>query len=134
MRCRGVYTLLCGLILVATVAAVASKEPVVQLLSRAEQGDVKAQAELCGKYTVTGDAEPPDTATAVKWCRNAAEEGYAEGQFGLGVMLSLGQNNAEAAKWFHRAAEQGHARAQAALGMMHIGGVEGVCPRTIPKP
>lgn len=68
MRCRGVYTLLCGLILVATVAAAANKESVVQLMSRAEQGDIKAQAELCGKYTKAtkqGDikaqaAESPD--------------------------------------------------------------------------
>ena len=114
----------------SSIAVVAAEnETVTELQHRAGHGDVKAQAELCGKYTVTGDAEPPDTATAVKWCRNAAEEGYAEGQFGLGVLVFLGQgmpqDNAEAVKWYRRAAQQGHARAQAMLGAMYIGGSEG---------
>lgn len=105
-------------------------ELIGQLLRRAEQGDVKAQAKLCGKYTVTGDAEPPDTASAVKWCRNAAEQGYADGQFGLGVMTFLGQgvtqDNTEAVDWYLRAAQQGHARAQATLAMMHASGGAGL--------
>ena len=111
-------------------------ETVTELQHRAGHGDVKAQAELCGKYAVTGDAEPPDTATAAKWCRNAAEEGYAEGQFGLGVLIFLGQgmpqDNAEAVKWYRRAAQQGHARAQAALGACISEEVRG-CPRTMTK-
>ena len=65
--------------LVSSVALVdAENEAFTELRYRAEQGDVQAQSELCAKYTVTGDAEPPDAVAAVKWCRNAADQGYAE--------------------------------------------------------
>ena len=110
--------------------AAANDELIGQLLRRAEQGEAEAQAELCAKYTALGDASPPDVTAVVKWCRRAAEDGYAEGQFGLGVMIFLGQgvpkDNAEAVKWYRRASEQGHARAQATLGAMYIGGGGGV--------
>ena len=104
--------------------AAANDELIGQLLRRAEQGEAEAQAELCAKYTALGDASPPDVTAVVKWCRRAAEDGYAEGQFGLGVMIFLGQgvpkDNAEAVKWYRRASEQGHARAQATLVLRHI--------------
>ena len=118
-------------VLISSMAAIAAEnETLTELQHRAEQSDVKAQAELCAKYTVTGDAEPPDVTTVVKWCGNAADNGYADGQFGLGVMIFLGQgvaqDNAEAVKWYRRAAEQGHVRAQATLGMMHVVGGAGL--------
>ena len=117
-------------VLISSITAAAENETLTELQHRAEHGDVKAQTELCAKYTVTGESEPPDVTAAVKWCRRAADQGYADGQFGLGVMIFLGQgvtqDNAEAVKWYRRAAEQGHARAQATLGAMYIGGGGGV--------
>ena len=59
--------------------AEAKDELVGQLLRRAEQGEAEAQAGLCAKYTALGDASPPDVTAVVKWCRRAAEDGYAEG-------------------------------------------------------
>ena len=63
---------------------------------------------------------------AVECYTKAAEQGYAEAQFNLGVMYDDGQgvaqNYAEAAKWFTKAAEQGYADAQYLLGEMYISG------------
>ena len=45
-----------------------------------------------------------DDAEAVKWFRLAAEQGFATGQFHLGLMYENGrgvaQDDAEAVKWF----------------------------------
>ena len=73
---------------------------------------------------VQGD--PKDYAEAVKWYREAAEQGNAKGQFNLGMMYNKGQgvpqDYAEAAKWYRKAAEQGFAEAQNNLGMMYHAG------------
>ena len=66
-------------------------------------------------------------ATAVKWMRAAAEQGYALAQHGLGFMYFQGEctksDAAEAAKWFRLAAEQGLAGSQSTLAMMYEKGV-----------
>ena len=53
----------------------------------------------------------------------AAEQGYADAQFSLGLMYDSGQgvaqNYVEAAKWYRRAAEQGEAAARNNLGIMY---------------
>ena len=53
-----------------------------------------------------------DYVTAVDLYRQAAEQGYADAQNGLGNMYFMGQgvpqDDAEAVKWFRKAAEQGH--------------------------
>jgi TPR repeat protein len=60
---------------------------------------------------------------AMRWYRQAAEQGYIAAQFALGSMYAKGkgvaQNYTEAAKWFRHAAEQGDARAQFNLGVMY---------------
>ena len=65
-------------------------------------------------------------ATAVKWYRKAAEQGYANAQCSLGVMYAngqgVGQSDAMAVKWYRKAAEQGHAQAQFNLGVMYANG------------
>ena len=52
-----------------------------------------------------------DAREAVKWFRKAAEQGYPDAQFALGVAYEEGggveQNSVEAFKWFHEAADQG---------------------------
>lgn len=56
---------------------------------------------------------------AAKWYRKAADQGFAESQFILGLCYYEGkgveQNKAEAVKWFRKAAEQGHELAKEAL-------------------
>ena len=65
----------------------------------------------------------------LKKLKEAAEQGYAQAQFNLGVMYAKGegvtQDYDEAAKWIHKAAGQGDAQAQVNLGVMYAKG-EGV--------
>ena len=64
-----------------------------------------------------------DDAEAVRWYRQAADQGLAEAQFNLGWMYYKGrgvrQDYAEAVRWYRQAAAQGHASAQTLLGIMH---------------
>jgi TPR repeat protein len=80
----------------------------------AEPEDAETQYNLGRKY-----ANNNDHAQAIKWYRRAAEQGYAEAKYALGVMYGNGQgvarNNAEAVKWYFMAAEQGHEKAQGEL-------------------
>ena len=65
-------------------------------------------------------------AKAVEWYRIAAEQGYADAQYNLGIMYDNGrgvpQDYAEAVRWYRKAAEQGRARAQFNLGYMYENG------------
>ena len=81
-----------------------------------------------------GEGVAKDAGAAVRWYRQAAEQGYADAQYNLGVMY-LGvmyhqgegvlKDAAEAVRWFRLAAEQGDAQAQYSLGVMYAKG-EGV--------
>ena len=112
----------CALALVAVFAApLGAQEPppeVQELITRAEQGDADAQAELGSYYFVEGG--PRNYAKAAEWYRRAAEQGHAPAQFNLGVMYKKGEgvprDYAEAAKWYRKAAEQGRVSAQGSLG------------------
>ena len=59
---------------------------------------------------------------AAKWNKKAAERGYAESQYSLGLIYyeckGVEQDYKEASKWFLKAAEQEHAGAQYNLGLM----------------
>ncbi|MGA2170957.1 MAG: hypothetical protein ABSG62_22455, partial [Terracidiphilus sp.] len=61
-----------------------------------------------------------DNRQAAACYRKAAEQGYADAQFNLGVAYAYGegvrQDYARAAVWLRKAAEQGHAEAQRSLG------------------
>jgi len=61
-----------------------------------------------------------DYAQAIKWYRQAADEGHAAAQYSLGCSYSQGEGVAkdmyEAVKWWRRAAEQGYLEAQYNLG------------------
>lgn len=52
----------------------------------------------------------------MRWYRLAAEQGYADAQFRLGLMYAEGRgvakDDAEAVRWYQLAAAQGHAGAQ----------------------
>ena len=70
-----------------------------------------------------------DYAEAVRWYRQAAEQGHAWAQLNLGVRYYRGEgvarDYAEALRWYRQAAEQGEASAQFNLGLMYDKG-EGV--------
>ena len=58
-----------------------------------------------------GRGVPQSDKEAVKWYQKAAEQGYADAQFNLGVMYKIGrgvpQSDKEAVKWYQQAADQG---------------------------
>jgi TPR repeat protein len=70
-----------------------------------------------------GEGITQDYSEAVKWYSKAAEQGFAEAQYGLGWMHREGrgvpQDYIEAAKWYLKAAEQGLDEAQFNLGRMY---------------
>ena len=75
-----------------------------------------------------GQGVPQDYAEAIRWYRQAAEQGNAEAQFNLGLMYAQGQgvpqDHAEAVRWFRLAAEQGNTDARFNLRVMDAQGQE----------
>jgi len=67
-----------------------------------------------------------DYQTALSEWQPLAEEGDADGQFGMGLLYANGfgvsLDDAQALKWYRSAAEQGHATAQCNLAVMHANG------------
>ena len=78
-----------------------------KLKSDAERGDPDAQSVLGEAYYRAQDYQ-----NALAWFRKSADQGYAPGQYNLGVMYMEGSGTAkdagEAVKWFLKAAEQRH--------------------------
>ncbi len=107
-----------------TTEASCRKALVEKLFKLHEAGSAAAQLCLGYYYVVT-----KNYTEAVKWCRKAAEQGYANAQFELGGFYLYGvevaQDYTEAVKWFRKAAEQGHTGAQYHLGVCYFQG-EGV--------
>ena len=68
---------------------------------------------------VPKQVDDPDR-EAAKWYFDAARQGHADAEYGLGLMFLAGkgvvQDQAEAQKWIRRAAEHGHAGAQSFIG------------------
>lgn len=94
----------------------------------AEAGIASFQNELGNAYIV-GNGVPKDYAEAVKWFRQAADQGDADGQCNLATMYNQGlgvkKDYVEAVKWFMESAKQGHPVAQFHLGIIYQNG-EGV--------
>ena len=69
---------------------------------------------------------PRDGAQAAMWFRRAAEQGLADAQFNLALILLQGdgvpRDPTEAMVWCRRAAEQGITDAQDQLGIMYLSG------------
>ena len=67
-----------------------------------------------------------DYQTALAEWQPLAEEGYADAQFGMGLLNANGFgvpiNDEEALKWYLLAADQGHAEAQCNLAVIHANG------------
>ncbi len=104
------------------------------LLEEAKAGDPAAQNTLGVMYytgeavstTVTGQVLENDPELAAGWFYRAAEQGYADAQFNLGLMYANGEGIAqdmhEAVDLFKKAAEQGHIDAQNNLGALYFMG------------
>ena len=73
-----------------------------------------------------GQDVPEDDAEAVRWYRLAAEQGYANAQYNLGLMYDNGdgvpEDDAEAVRWYRLAADQGNTSAQYNLERLSDGG------------
>lgn len=102
---------------------------VVQAMSllrkSADAGHAPAQALL---GYILDKAEFDEEALA--YYRKAAQQGNAEGEFGVGAMYAAGEgvkrDPAEALKWFLRAAEKGHVLATKVLAQAYMKGELGV--------
>lgn len=80
-----------------------------------------------GDFTKGQDAyNVGDYETAIAEWQPLADEGNADGQFGVGLLYANGfgvpMDDAEALKWYGLAAEQGHDEAQCNLAIMHANG------------
>jgi len=66
-----------------------------------------------------GQGVAKDDTQAVSWFRKAAEQGYPNAQYNLGVRYQEGKgvpkDEAQAKEWFRKAAAQGNPDAQKAL-------------------
>ena len=88
----------------------------------AERGDPVAQNALAGLY-YSGDGVPQDDAEAARWYRLAAEQGHAEAQYALGLLIyyigrGAPQDNTQALLWITLAASQGEDNARRTLGLV----------------
>ncbi len=98
-----------------------------QLKASAQAGSAAAESVLGALYQAGSPAVNKDDAAAFKWLRQAAEQGDAEAQFGLGVMVANGRGTAQdyaaAARWFVKAAEQGNPAPYFYLGLLYENGL-----------
>jgi len=94
----------------------------VELLRRAEACDEYAQYNVANAYS-TGTGVAKDSAEAVRWWLQSAQNGIAEAQNRMGYLYEYGlgvpQDFREAARYFNSAAEQKLAVAEHNLGHMY---------------
>ena len=101
----------------------------VNFFSYKTQAERKAEEEAKHLYTIGDDyyygrnGKKQDYAEAVRYYREAAEQGHADAQYHLGICYYWGHgvdaSETEAVKWYRKAAEQGHADAQYRLGFCY---------------
>jgi len=88
--------------------------------SLARQNDPAAQSVLCAIAYFDGYQDQ-----ASRWCRQAAEQGYAAAQFNLGRLYEKAKDPAQARYWYEQAASQNYPMAQTNLGMLYAQGLGG---------
>ena len=104
------------------------REEVIRLLSIKSRGGHPAHSAVKGLNNMYKDPE------AVKWFRQAGEQGDPVAQVMLGRMFHWGHelgigvptDNAEAMKWYRKAADQGYAEGQCLMGFAYYSGDLGV--------
>ncbi len=89
----------------------------------ADQGDLDAQLSF-GKAYLNGYGVQKNEAEGLRLIRAAAEKGYDEAQYELGMHLSARLSGVESeyqegVKWLRRAAEQGHHTSQVVMGAIY---------------
>lgn len=89
---------------------------------RAEAGEAQAQFDVAIMY-LEGKATKQSDAEGVKWCRKAADQGFAPAERFYGMLLrdgggSLNRNIAQARIWLEKAANKGDVQAQIELASM----------------
>jgi len=94
-----------------------------QVTVKANYGNPTAQSYLGFLHVSGEEGVEKNPAEAVKWFRRAAEQGLAEAQFNLALILADGdgvpQDAAQAAYWCRLAAEQGFANSAFRLGQIY---------------
>jgi len=95
----------------------------------------RARTELCRRYIeneweyLKDSIKLDDLRECFLFYKPLAEQGYADGQLGLGYMYDYGkgipENDVQAAHWYRKAAEQGVVEAQYKIGSIYYKG-EGV--------
>lgn len=100
-------------------------DPVVQLVEKANYGDVEANYQLALRYA-NGDGVEADQAEAAKWYIYAAEKGNANAQVNIGYAYDMGTgvpvDKVAANFWYEMAAKQGNATATKNLGLTYLTG------------
>ena len=107
----------------------ADQKLLADIRAKAEKGDAQSQDELGAAFDEGSLGVAKDEVEAVKWYRKAADQGFADAQYNLGVCYHDGtgvaKDEVEAVNWVRKAAEQGDADAQNTLGVCYERG-EGV--------
>ena len=115
------FTALAMGVLLSVSAADMATADMATLTRQAQNGDVAAQLDLADEYYKRGNH-----AKAFEWTTKAANQGFADAQFGLGVLYHNGhgvrQDYQKAVEWYTKAANQGHEYAQGILGWMYENG------------
>jgi len=87
------------------------------------RADEREEAYKTGLKYYNGEGVKQDYIEALKWLRQAADQGYAKAQNVIGGMYYSGhgitQNYPAALSWFRQAADQGYAESQHNVGAMY---------------
>src|SRR4029453_12955935 len=92
-----------------------AEKPLATVETLAQQGDVRAERELCLRYG-KGLGVKEDLEVAHAWCSQAAEKGDPVAMRNMGLFYLngdvVGEDEELAVEWFRKAAEKGEGRAQ----------------------
>lgn len=104
------------------VQQILDQDPTRSLTSKAENGDIEAQAELGVRYTKGIDVEQ-NHQLAIKWLTPAAQANHLGAQFYLGRLYAEEMNlPSEGLTWLEKASDSGYADAQAKMGIYYATG------------
>lgn len=106
------------------------------MLARASEGHAESQYNI-GRAYHRGKIVQRDLPAALRWYHLAANQGYRDAQYMLGLLNETGQAGVledfiEAVRWYGAAGANGHAESQYRLGLMYERG-EGVAPDVLEK-
>lgn len=93
-------------------------EEFIDLSSRAEKGDPKAQYDLAHCYANGGGGAHKNLERTLYWCSKSAEQGYPRAQLMLGsfyISPTGGNDRRKGIEWYRKVADQGNADAQRLL-------------------